>query len=63
MRAIFRRQALQPARRRGEVTSHPLVETYDDTSLSNARKVYDNGIVYILLPDGKRYNLQGAEVK
>lgn len=29
----------------------------------SARKVYDNGIVYILLPDGKRYNLQGAEVK
>ena len=29
----------------------------------HAKKIIGNGIVYILLPDGRRYNLQGTEVK
>jgi len=29
----------------------------------HAKKTIDNGIVYILLPDGRRYSLQGTEVK
>ena len=39
------------------------VETSGDVSLRHARKIYKDGNVLILLPDGRRYNLQGAEVK
>ena len=28
-----------------------------------ATKVFENGIIYILLPDGRKYNLLGAELK
>ncbi len=31
--------------------------------LSSPTKVFENGNIYILLPDNTRYNLQGAEVK
>lgn len=27
------------------------------------RKVFENGQIYVLLPDGRRYNMQGMEVK
>ena len=33
------------------------------SALTAPRKVLDNGRVLILLPDGRRYNLQGAEVQ
>ena len=39
------------------------LETNDPASLNRARKVMEDGKVFILLPDGKRYTLQGAEVR
>ena len=39
------------------------VETSGDMSLRHTHKVYKDGNVLILTPDGRRFNLQGAEVK
>ena len=39
------------------------VETSGDVSLRHARKIYKDGNVLIITPDGRRFNLQGAEVK
>ena len=39
------------------------LEETDTDRTPSAKKVYENGQLYILLPDGTRYNLQGMEVK
>ncbi|MBR1809744.1 MAG: leucine-rich repeat domain-containing protein [Paludibacteraceae bacterium] len=39
------------------------LETNDPASMSHARKIIEDGKVFILLPDGRRFTLQGAEVR
>ena len=39
------------------------LDTNDPASMSHARKIIEDGKVFILLPDGRRFTLQGAEVK
>ena len=39
------------------------LEETDTDRAPRATKVFENGQLYILFPDGTRYNLQGMEVK
>ena len=45
----------------GESTGLDDVETNED--IPEVRKVFENGNIIIVTPDGRRYNLQGAEVR
>ena len=40
-----------------------LDDVYETDRTPSATKVFENGQIYILLPDGRHYNLQGMEVK
>ena len=38
-------------------------DVFDQNNLSATKKVIENGHIYLLTPDGRKLNMQGAEVK